>query len=58
MNIEKNSIESKALNFMRFPLASLIVLLHPGITCGPENFTYYLANYIFRSIPVHFPAAY
>lgn len=46
MNIEKNSIESKALNFMRFPLASLIVLLHTGITYGPENFTYYLANYI------------
>lgn len=46
MNIEKNSIESKALNFMRFPLASLIVLLHTGITCGPENFTYYLGTVV------------
>lgn len=46
MKIERNSNESKALSFMRFPLASLIVLLHTGITCGPEDFTYYLANYI------------
>lgn len=46
MKIEKNSKESNVLNLMRFPLATLIVLLHTGITCGPENFTYYLANYI------------
>lgn len=46
MKIGKNSKESKALYLMRFPLASLIVLLHTEITCGPENFTYYLANYI------------
>ena len=46
MKIERNSNESKALNLMRFPLAALIVLLHTGITCGPEDFTYYLANYI------------
>ena len=46
MKIEKNSIESKTLNLMRFPLAVLIVLLYTGITCGPEDFTYYLVNYI------------
>ena len=46
MKIEKNSKESYALSLIRFPLAALIVLLHTEITCGPEDFTYYLANYI------------
>lgn len=46
MKIERNSQESKALDLMRFPLAILIVLLHTGADCGPDDFTYYIAKYV------------
>lgn len=46
MKIERNSKESQALDFMRLPLAALIVLLHTGVPCGEGNFTYYLAHYV------------
>lgn len=52
MLIERNSRESKALDFVRFPLATLIVLLHTGVTCGPENIAYYICNYISAPIVV------
>ena len=46
MKLERNSRESKALDLMRFPLATLIVLLHTEVACGTDNFTYYLAHYV------------
>lgn len=46
MKLERNSRESKALDLMRFPLATLIVLLHTEVDCGTDNFTYYLAHYV------------
>lgn len=52
MRLDRNSRESKALDFVRFPLAVLIVLLHTGVTCGPENIAYYICSYISAPIVV------
>lgn len=52
MKLERNSPESIALNLMRFPLACLIVLLHTGVTCGSDDFAYYLCNYVSAPIVV------
>lgn len=46
MIIEKSSRESRTLNLMRFPLATLIVLLHTA-SCGHgSDFTSWLAAYV------------
>lgn len=59
MTIERNSHESLAMDLLRFPLACLIVLLHTGVSCGPENIVYYISNYIAHPIvSVAVPAFY
>ena len=50
MILDRNSREGQALIMLRFPLACLIVLLHTGVTCGPENLAYYLPNYLMPPI--------
>ncbi len=46
MLLLRSTRESRAIGLMRFPLACLIVLLHTGVNCGPENFIWYFPNII------------
>lgn len=52
MMLERSSAESRAMAMLRFPLACLIVLLHTGVECGPENVAYYVRTYFTSNVVV------
>lgn len=50
MIVDRNSIQSRALAMLRFPLAALIVLLHTGYEGASTDVTYYIAHYVIGNI--------
>lgn len=50
MTIDRNSIQSRALAMLRFPLAALVVLLHTKYEGESTDVAYYVVHYVIGNI--------
>lgn len=50
INLKSDSLESRALAWLRFPLALLVVLIHTGYTSDKNDFAFYLGNMISNNL--------
>lgn len=52
VNLGRNSIDSKMLSWLRFPLAVLIVFIHTDYSHNPQNAVYYVGKFLSDGVSV------
>lgn len=50
VNIKYGSVESRALTWLRFPLALLVVLIHTAYTSNKSDFAFYLGKFFSENL--------
>lgn len=50
VNLDKNSIESKAMSWLRFPLAAFVVFIHTDYSTDGSNLAYYIGTLLSNGI--------